>query len=229
MMRERKYQLTKVTAGDWLLPSNDAQTLWRIRFDGTWWSLLAFSGDADFDEFDRADIHERGKWTFVCGLLHTRTEAINKALSYGEPDHEPDPRKEPRMNDVSSTPSEDHYTCPAHDVALPMGTECDACNAFLDNPPDPAAMTGADRRAELDRWGERLTVKFSRMHERIEALVGRPVWTHEMASSNFPNLLTEAESWSHPDDLTHHAVNSLVDIASRQRQRASLHVHQVRR
>lgn len=29
-MRERKWQMTRVGAGDYLLPSNDEQTLWRI-------------------------------------------------------------------------------------------------------------------------------------------------------------------------------------------------------
>jgi hypothetical protein len=29
-MTERKYRMTRVYAGDWLLPSNDATTLWRI-------------------------------------------------------------------------------------------------------------------------------------------------------------------------------------------------------
>ena len=29
-MTERKYQMTRISAGDYLLPSNDGKTLWRI-------------------------------------------------------------------------------------------------------------------------------------------------------------------------------------------------------
>lgn len=83
---ERRYQLTKVSAGDWLLPSNDAQTLWRLTYNGTWWSLYAFAGSADLNAFDPADVRNPALWRFECGMLHTRTQAIDKAMGYGEPE-----------------------------------------------------------------------------------------------------------------------------------------------
>lgn len=106
------------------------------------------------------------------------------------------------------------FTCPTHDVVVAITPDtkgCPDCNAFLDNPPDPAQMTGAERRAELDRWGRILTVSFDRMHGRIEALVGRPVWTHEMATGGWDALLDEAESWDHPDDLRRHVIDTAAD------------------
>ena len=37
-----------------------------------------------------------------------------------------------------------------------------------------------------------LAGRFSDMHEYIEKVMGRPVWTHEMASKEFSNQLREA-------------------------------------
>lgn len=118
------------------------------------------------------------------------------------------------MDAVSNT--HDTFTCHFHGTVVDITPDtegCPDCNAFLDNPPDPMMMTGAERRAELEAmWNGILTVKFERMHQRIEALVGRPVWTHEMGTSGWVTLLAEAESWAHPDDLHRHAIDTAADL-----------------
>jgi hypothetical protein len=86
--------------------------------------------------------------------------------------------------------------------------ECPECEANLANRPEPAAMTGDERAAELldDLMGENCYL-FDNIHKRVEALVGRPVWTHEMAAAD--NLAKEARTWQHPVDLEAHVIGSL--------------------
>lgn len=97
---ERKYVLTKLGVGDYLLPSNDAQTLWRIRSyeDGpTWgldpevfprdfklWSIYRWTGNAEDahaiaasvenDDFDLWETYDQGGY-------RTRREAVEAALA----------------------------------------------------------------------------------------------------------------------------------------------------
>ena len=56
---------------------------------------------------------------------------------------------------------------------------CKLCLRLLEV--DVATLTGGERAAELDSWlNNRTTIPFDLIHQRIEALVGRPVFTHEM-------------------------------------------------
>lgn len=81
-MTERRYALVKISSGDYLLPSNDANTLWRIssyledgsaewvggrKLRGTYWQTAKYrdplptaGGDmpADFLEWDRWETWE---------------------------------------------------------------------------------------------------------------------------------------------------------------------------
>lgn len=92
---ERKYVLTKIAAGDWLLPSNDAQRIYRLRkyTDGPsfgldpeisprdfevwrvskWDQPIAMAGEISVDDEDR--------WEHVFDGARTRAEAIQAALS----------------------------------------------------------------------------------------------------------------------------------------------------
>lgn len=56
-----------------------------------------------------------------------------------------------------------------------------------------------------------LCVPFSVVHEKVEALVGRPVWTHEFARPE--NLYREAATQEHPVDLEAHVIGSLDQLA----------------
>ena len=91
---ERKYALTKVAAGHYLLPSNDGKTLWRLlryedgpshgivdwdkdeMFWGVWRYTLAFDGTLEPDQLDA--------WTFweQIAQTSTRREAIDAAMEY---------------------------------------------------------------------------------------------------------------------------------------------------
>lgn len=101
-------------------------------------------------------------------------------------------------------------TCPDHGSPLPPA--CPDCVAIMRRP--VTEMTGDERADELQHWFDTvLTVEFTVLHERIEQLVGRPVWTHEMATPLHHNLLAEARSQEHPADLEAHVIGSLDQIA----------------
>jgi len=63
---------------------------------------------------------------------------------------------------------------------------CPAHNADMDARPDPSTMTREDRAAELQTlMSEDLWCSWGRMHARVDGLVGRSVYTHEMASPDY--------------------------------------------
>lgn len=93
---KRKYALTKVAAGDYLLPSNDAQTIWRIaqyvdgpsygivegmdrdrQFWGVWRSIDRITGDATIDPSDWS------RWEMYDQGYDRRSDAIDAALRLG--------------------------------------------------------------------------------------------------------------------------------------------------
>lgn len=86
---------------------------------------------------------------------------------------------------------------------------CDHCVAEFAQRPDPKTMKPHLRIAEV-RWfldgpGQHVEVPFDDIHGRIDALMGRQIWTHEMA--NPACLIAEAEcrflgencDWSGPN------------------------------
>lgn len=88
---KRKYALTKVKAQDYLLPSNDAKTIWRLTTymegpssgvehmerDETFWGVWKWTGREGLDGFSPDDW---AHWEFHEGWHATRAEAINAAL-----------------------------------------------------------------------------------------------------------------------------------------------------
>lgn len=69
---------------------------------------------------------------------------------------------------------------------------CAPCTRTLqERAAPPHEMTSDEREAEMRLWRGPLEVPFDLMHERIEALVGRPVWTHELGL-NYEGLCKEA-------------------------------------
>lgn len=69
--------------------------------------------------------------------------------------------------------------------------------------PDVSKMTGEERLAEFNRWGDTLEISFTQFHKRINQIFGRGVFTHEMVISNMTNLRTELLLGIHPsmDDI----------------------------
>jgi hypothetical protein len=65
------------------------------------------------------------------------------------------------------------------------GTEtnawCLVCVAAFDTRRPVAEMTVDERIAEMNVLSGPLEIPFDKVHQRIEELMGRPVWTHEMA------------------------------------------------
>lgn len=113
------------------------------------------------------------------------------------------------------------FRCQRHGFDIPRITKreaeargltygCPGCIADADGP-DPATMTGDERAAEVLRWLHGpMTIDMDLLHKRIEQLVGRPVWTHEMATDR---IAEEARTWQHPADLEAHVIGSLDQLA----------------
>lgn len=86
---KRKYVLSKVTKGDYLLPSNDAKTVWRIRsyVDGpssgiedwpkdiTVWGVWRWMGELPY-----VDVENVERWQMVSGPHMKQGEAIEEAM-----------------------------------------------------------------------------------------------------------------------------------------------------
>ena len=73
--------------------------------------------------------------------------------------------------------------CHIDQTEISDGAACASCMTRWPDLPDPKSMTGDERAAEMAALSGPLQVPFSLVHGRIEALVGRPVWTHEMGLS----------------------------------------------
>lgn len=97
MTVERRYALTKIEAGDYMLVGNDGQTLWRVRsyMDGPSLGLDDWPRDRvvwqvhrwprPFDEIGEGeDLAGYEHWEYEAGVLATRAEAIDYALEQGE-------------------------------------------------------------------------------------------------------------------------------------------------
>lgn len=96
VMSERKYALMKLAPGDWLLPSNDHKTLWRIATytdgpstgmdhmprDKEFWGVWKWVGRAEFPR-DEIDLEFGDSWAMKSDWHETRREAVDAALDLG--------------------------------------------------------------------------------------------------------------------------------------------------
>lgn len=97
---KRKFALVKVAAGDWLLPSNDERTLWRLRRyeDGPSYGLDPEVFPTDFSAWQLwryrhplvaavrrvdDDLHDWDQWDLISQHHKTRGEAIDEAMKQG--------------------------------------------------------------------------------------------------------------------------------------------------
>jgi hypothetical protein len=88
MTVERKHQMVKIRAGDWLLLSNDGKTLWRVyRYDEhngeSWWASARYDGTPTQALNDDELEHAWDRWVTTEYYLETRQEAIDEALRRG--------------------------------------------------------------------------------------------------------------------------------------------------
>lgn len=93
-MSERRYVITKLDAGDYLLPSNDGNVLWRIRqyedgpsygledwpTDKVLWGLWKCTLPKARWERGNVDPDDGDHWDFWEGTYTTRKAAIDGAL-----------------------------------------------------------------------------------------------------------------------------------------------------
>lgn len=86
---DRKYAFTKVATGDYLLPSNDAQIIWRIMCytdgpsngleiprDRDFWGVWKWTGP-----IDRVDPDDWTRWEVYLSLRDSRADCVRAALA----------------------------------------------------------------------------------------------------------------------------------------------------
>ena len=69
---------------------------------------------------------------------------------------------------------------------------CPVCVLAYEHRRLASSMSVEERIAELLQWGGPLEIPFSDVHRRIEELMGRSVWTHELG--HFKALVAELRS-----------------------------------
>ena len=77
---------------------------------------------------------------------------------------------------------ESHRLCHIHKQPVGRQNPCPQCVSDMESRPPREDMTAEDRMREMRSLAGPLEVDFQLLHARIEELVGRPVWTHEMAA-----------------------------------------------
>ena len=75
---------------------------------------------------------------------------------------------------------------------------CPTCKANFPNRRPVDQMTVQERVAEFTSIGSPLEYEFSLVHQRIQELVGREVWTHELTRTGFDQLVEEIRTAEHP-------------------------------
>lgn len=100
-----------------------------------------------------------------------------------------------------------YYTCPTHPHhnTLKRGTAatcdyCPDCMQELQDTANPAYMTDEARQVEFLRWFDQeiLSVPFGDMVDRLAALLGRPIYTHELATTTRAQFIAEFVTDIHP-------------------------------
>jgi hypothetical protein len=91
MVAERKYVMTRISAGDYLLPSNDARTIWRIEVyedgpshgldwpkDRALWRVRRWTGELGPRVY--VDLHDWDRWVVYAEGFERRVDAVAAAL-----------------------------------------------------------------------------------------------------------------------------------------------------
>lgn len=73
--------------------------------------------------------------------------------------------------------------------------ECPTCSERFESLPDPEYMSGEERYAEFMLYGI-AEIKFSKLWNRLDDLVGRKIMLHEFGA--YESLAKEAQTRSHP-------------------------------
>lgn len=82
---ERKWAMTKLDRGDYLLPSNGKQRLYRIKFvAGEGWPLWQWPEMIREESVLDINVDDWSMWECFGSAMETRQEAINDAIRIGD-------------------------------------------------------------------------------------------------------------------------------------------------
>ena len=80
-------------------------------------------------------------------------------------------------------------------------TWCPKCVADFENRQAAEEMTPEERVSEFEMWEGPLEIPIRMLHKRLEELVGRPIWTHELGTEGCEPLKAEILD-SHPATMS---------------------------
>lgn len=93
MTERRRYALTKIRPGDYLVPANDGETLYRLStytedgsvegLVGTFWGVWRYKGRRPLDALGLEDLEDWNEWEMVEMLLRTRRQALETLFAPG--------------------------------------------------------------------------------------------------------------------------------------------------
>jgi hypothetical protein len=81
------------------------------------------------------------------------------------------------------------YECPKHKTT--QDGWCEQCVQEYKNRRPVTEMSAEERAAELESISPILTIPFGDLHNRIEELAGRGVWTHELGKRDILQRLAK--------------------------------------
>jgi hypothetical protein len=84
------------------------------------------------------------------------------------------------------------YRCPIHQTM--QTAACQPCMEDFRTRRDASEMTPEERATALENITPILTIPFSDLHQRIEELAGRSVFTHELGTGGLERLAAEVRS-----------------------------------
>ncbi len=72
------------------------------------------------------------------------------------------------------------YRCERHGIECQRGEWCRLCIDAYESRGNARQMSLEERACELEWWGSMLTIPMPMFRQRIDELVGRLVWSHEL-------------------------------------------------
>ena len=109
----------------------------------------------------------------------------------------------------------DTRTCHFCGSVVGARERCQTCIDAFPNRRDVKTMTVPERIKEVESWVGVLEVDFDLVHQRLEELMGRPVWTHEIADpGSLYRELENGERATFADVIDKIPVDKLVEVNS---------------
>ncbi len=87
------------------------------------------------------------------------------------------------------------WVCERDGTKVSAGEFCVKCVEYLESRPDASNMSADQKSTEFEYWWGQLKIPFDLMHERLEKLTNRPIYTHELGMRSLDSFLQDCRNW----------------------------------